>query len=50
MKLIITNAVNKTEFEPLKKVFHLEIMKTAAKKSLQGLGDNIKNSFNSYPK
>lgn len=45
MKLIITNSIAKAEFEPLKKVFGLEIIKSAARKSLQGLGDSIKSSF-----
>lgn len=45
MKLIITKSIAKSEFEPLKKTFGLDIIKAAAKKSLQGLGDNIKNSF-----
>lgn len=45
MKLIITDSINKAEFEPLKKTFGLEIIKVAAKKSLQGLGDKIKSSF-----
>jgi hypothetical protein len=35
----------KLKFEPLKKIFDLEILKVAARKSLQGLGNNIKNSF-----
>ena len=45
MKLIITNSIDKAEFEPLKKVFDLEIIKSAAKKSLQGLGVGIKSSY-----
>ena len=45
MKLIITNSIAKAEFEPLKKVFGLDIIKSAARKSLQGLGDSIKSSF-----
>lgn len=45
MKLIITDSIRKTEFEPLKKSFDLEVIKSAAIKSLKGLGDNIKNSF-----
>ncbi|MBI5152654.1 hypothetical protein HZA39_03910 [Candidatus Peregrinibacteria bacterium] len=44
MKLILTASIKEAEFEPLKKVFPLEIVKVAAKKSLQGLGDNIKCS------
>ncbi len=45
MKLIITNSINKFEFEPLKKAFSLDVIKIAARKSLHGLGDSIKNSF-----
>ncbi len=45
MKLIITDSINISEFEPLKRVYSLEIIKAAAKKSLQRLGDNIKNPF-----
>lgn len=45
MKLIITDGIDKAEFEPQKKIFDLEIIKDAARKSLRGLGDNIKSSF-----
>jgi len=45
VKLIITDSIEKAEFEPLKKVFGLEIIKSAAKKSLQGLGVGIKSSY-----
>lgn len=44
MKLIITATIKRREFDPLQKVFSLEVIKVAAKKSLQGLGDNIKSS------
>ena len=44
MKLILTASIKKVEFEPLKRIFPLETVKVAAKKSLQGLGDNIKSS------
>ena len=44
MKLIITSSIKKVEFEPVKGIFDLDIIKTAAKKSLQGLGDTIKSS------
>jgi hypothetical protein len=44
VKLIITNSIEKAEFEPLKNFFDLEIVKSAAKKSLQGLGVVIKSS------
>lgn len=44
MKLILTVFIKEAEFEPLRKVFPLETVKVAAKKSLQGLGDNIKCS------
>ena len=44
MKLILTAAIKKAEFESFKKIFQLENIKVAAKKSLQGLGDSIKSS------
>lgn len=44
MKLIITASIKKAEFEPLRKIFSLEVIKIAAKKSLEGLGENIKSS------
>lgn len=44
MELIITAFINKAEFEPVKKNFSLEIIKTAARKALEGLGENIKSS------
>ena len=44
MKLIITDSISKTEFHPLEKIFNLEMVKIAARKSLSGLADNIKNS------
>ncbi|MFH1218381.1 MAG: hypothetical protein V1679_00895 [Candidatus Peregrinibacteria bacterium] len=44
MKLIITTSIKEVEFEPLEKKFHIEIIKKAAKKSLSGLGKDIKNS------
>lgn len=44
MKLIITASIKKVEFEPIKDIFNLDIIKTAAKKSLQGLGDAVKSS------
>ena len=44
MKLIITASIKKVEFEPAKSIFDLDIIKTAAKKSLEGLGDTIKSS------
>ena len=42
MKLILTASIKEVEFEPLIKTFPLESVKIAAKKALQGLGDNIK--------
>lgn len=45
MKLVITSSIKKVEFEPLRKVFPLETVKVAAKKGLEGLGDNIKSSI-----
>lgn len=44
MKLVITASLKKTEYEPLLKKVTLEILKKAAKKSLEGLGDTIKSS------
>lgn len=44
MKLILTTSIKEAEFELSKKTFSLEVIKAAAKKSLQGLGDNIKSS------
>ena len=44
MKLIITASIKKVEFEPAKNIFDLDIIKTAAKKSLEGLGDTVKSS------
>ncbi|MBI5413601.1 hypothetical protein HZA42_04605 [Candidatus Peregrinibacteria bacterium] len=44
MKLVITASLKETEYEPLRKKVTLEILKKAARKSLEGLGDNIKNS------
>lgn len=44
MQLIITLSVKKNEFEPLEDNFPLEAIKIAAKKSLEGLGENIKSS------
>lgn len=44
MKLIITASIRKAEFEPYARAFPLEVVKVAAKKSLQGLGDDIKSA------
>lgn len=44
MKLIITTSIKKAEFESLSKTFSLDAVKIAAKKTLQGLGENIKSS------
>ncbi len=44
MKLLITSSLKATEYEPLRKKVTLEILKKAARKSLEGLGENIKNS------
>ena len=45
MKLILTASIKEVEFESLIKTFPLESVKIAAKKALQGLGDNIKSSI-----
>ncbi|EKD64210.1 MAG: hypothetical protein ACD_51C00047G0008 [uncultured bacterium] len=44
MKLVITSSIKKTEFESVKSVFDIDVIKIAAKKSLEGLGENIKSS------
>lgn len=45
MKLILTSSIKKLEFGPLSHTFPLEVVKVAAKKSLEGLGEDIKNSL-----
>lgn len=45
MKLIITDSIAKTEYEPLEDNFSTEIIKSAARKSLLGLGDRLKSSL-----
>lgn len=44
MKFVLTYSIKKLELEPLSKTFLLKVVKIAAKKSLQGLGDSIKSS------
>ncbi len=44
MQLIITDSIRESEFTPLKEKFSLESIKTAAKKSIEGLGESIKSS------
>ncbi|MCX6734334.1 MAG: hypothetical protein NTZ25_00295 [Candidatus Peregrinibacteria bacterium] len=44
MKLIITDSIYEKEFKPLELIFPIDLMKLAAKKSMCGLGENIKNS------
>ncbi|MFA5842221.1 MAG: hypothetical protein WC882_00880 [Candidatus Gracilibacteria bacterium] len=44
MNLIITHSIQRIEFEVLQKTFSLEVIKAGAKKSLQGLGNDIKSS------
>lgn len=46
MKLLITASVKATEFELLKGVFTLNVLKVAARKAIAGLGDSIKSSTN----
>lgn len=46
MRLIITSAIYKAEFEVLEKTFTLNVVKVAAKKALCGIGDRIKSSVN----
>jgi hypothetical protein len=45
VKLVITESIVRDEFGPLKKVFDVEILKSAAKKSLMGLGIGIKSPY-----
>ena len=44
MKFILTASIKKSEFDPIQDLFDLRVIKIAAKKSLQGLGKNIKSS------
>ncbi|MFH1534003.1 MAG: hypothetical protein ABID64_03660 [Nitrospirota bacterium] len=44
MKFILTASIRKAEFEPLQKIFSLEVIKIAARKCLEGLGTKIKSS------
>ena len=44
MKLIVTHSIEKIELKPLANTFPVEAVKAAAKKSLSGLGENIKNT------
>ncbi len=45
MKLILTASIRKSEFTRLEKTFSLSVIKIAAKKSLEGLGKEIKSSI-----
>jgi hypothetical protein len=44
MKLIIPHSLLKSEFLPYKNTFSLEVLKSAAKKALSGMGIAIKGS------
>lgn len=44
MKLIVVDSIYEKEFKPLEWVFPIDLIKMAAKKSMCGLGENIKNS------
>jgi len=44
LNLIITHSIQRIEFEFLQKTFSLEVIKVAAKKALQGLGNDIKSA------
>lgn len=44
MKLILAKSIEKAELDSLDKVFNLDVLKTAAKKAIQGIGENIKSS------
>jgi len=44
VKLVLTASIKKAEFGPLEKTFSLEVIKAVAKKSLQGLGKEIKST------
>lgn len=45
MKFILTTSIKKSELKPVERVFSLEVMKLAAKKVLDGLGEDIKSSI-----
>jgi hypothetical protein len=45
VKFVLTASIKKAEFESLEKIFSLEVVKIAAKKSLEGLGKEIKSSL-----
>lgn len=44
MKLVVTDSIFEKEFKPLELIFPIDLIKLAAKKSMCGLGENIKNS------
>jgi hypothetical protein len=46
VKLIIADSIYEKEFKPLELVFPIDLVKVAAKKSMSGLGEDIKNSSN----
>lgn len=45
MELIITKSIKEKEWKPLEKIVTWNVLKTAAKKSLDGLGIKVKNSI-----
>lgn len=44
MKLVVTSSIKKLELDLLENIFSLDVLKMAASKALQGLGENIKSS------
>ena len=45
MKLVLTASIKKAEFEVLEKTFSLDVIKVATKKTLEGLGKEIKSTI-----
>lgn len=45
MRLIITKCIEKTEVEPFDKIFSLDVLKNAARKTIGGLGKTIKSTL-----
>lgn len=44
MRLVIADSIYEKEFKPLELIFPIDLIRMAAKKSMCGLGENIKNS------
>jgi len=45
VKLVLTASIKKAEFEVLEKTFSLDVIKVATKKTLEGLGKEIKSTI-----